>query len=225
MNDKIRYKIKSDNIWKENIEIFFKNNKSQVLQILKRSGKNKVGGVFNLEFNKIIELSSGDEDEIFFPFEVIWTKYLWESHPLNNNTSYFILTGNELNNVFKNFLGASIELGIKEQFHVVFSLAGVFGCRISIDEIPSFCNNSMNEYLELFSRVIKQYEMYNSYLMGENGFFNQNLNQINIYNEQVKLYKNIEYIDKLNKKINDVIKIVMEKFKNMKIDFFTVLFI
>jgi hypothetical protein len=61
--------------------------------------------------------------------------------------------------------------------------------------------------------------------MGENGFFNQNLNQINIYNEQVKLYKNIEYIDKLNKKINAVIKIVMEKFKNMKIDFFTVLFI
>ncbi len=29
MNDRIKYKIKSNKIWKENIEVLFKNNKLQ----------------------------------------------------------------------------------------------------------------------------------------------------------------------------------------------------
>lgn len=224
MNNKIKYKIKSNKIWKENIEVFFQNNKLQALNLLKKSGTNKIGGIFDPEFNKIIVLCQSDSDDLFFPFEVIWTKYLWESHPPIENTTYFILTSKELTEVFKNFLGASLELGIKEQFHVIISKDGVFGCRISIEDIPNINNPNTSEYLELFSRVVKQYEMYNSYLMGENGFFNQKLDDINIYNEQTKLYKNQEYINKLNKKINDVIQIVMDNFKNMKIEFFTVFF-
>ncbi len=224
MNNRIKYKIKSNKIWKENIEVFFQNNKSQVLNLLRKAGTYKIGGVFDTEFNKIIVLCQSDSEQLFFPFEVIWTKYLWESHPPIDNTTYFILTSVELNEVFKNFLGASLELGVNEQYHVIISMGGVFGCRISIEEIPNIHNPNTDECLELFSRVIKQYEMYNSYLMGENGFFNQNLEDINIYNEQIKLYKNIEYVDKLNKKINEVIQIVMDNFKSMKIEFFTVFF-
>ncbi len=224
MGDKIRYKIKSDKTDEYAIEKFFTVNKNQIQNILKKASNKKVGGVFDIQLNKILTIVTGNENELYFPFEVIWTKYLWESHPLINKTTYFILTSGELNDVFKNFLGASLELGVIEQYHCIFTLQGVFGCKIAIDQIPSFQNEEIDEYLELFSRVVKQYEMYNAYLMGENGFFNQNLNDINIYNEQVKLYKNKEYIDKLNLKINQVIKIVMENFKDMTITFFAVFF-
>ncbi len=224
MGDKIKYKIKSDKIDEYSIEKFFTINKNQIQNILKKASNKKVGGVFDIQLNKILTIVTGNENELYFPFEVIWTKYLWESHPLIDETTYFILTSGELNDVFKNFLGASLELGVKEQYHCIFTLHGVFGCKIAIDQIPSFQNKEIGEYLELFSRVVKQYEMYNSYLMGENGFFNQNLNNISIYNEQVKLYKHKEYIDKLNIKINQVIKIVMENFKDMTITFFAVFF-
>ncbi len=227
MNDKIKYKITSDapKSGGFNIKDFFIQNKHVILNMLNKAGKNRIGGVFDPELNKIIKITEGNSDEIYLPFEIIWTKYLWVSHPFIQNSTYFILSGDELNQVFRNFLGASMELGVKEQYNVVFSKNGVFGSKISIDKIPNISNDlTIEEYLDLFSRVAQQYQMYNSYLMGENGFFNQDINNVSIYDEQIKLYKKEDFINKLNEKINEVIKIVMEKYSQMKLEFFVVFF-
>jgi hypothetical protein len=227
MNDKIKYKITSDapKSGGFNIKDFFIQNKHIILNMLNKAGKNRIGGVFDPELNKIIKITEGNSDEIYLPFEIIWTKYLWVSHPFIQNSTYFILSGDELNQVFRNFLGASMELGVKEQYNVVFSKNGVFGSKISIDKIPNISNDlTIEEYLDLFSRVAQQYQMYNSYLMGENGFFNQDINNVSIYDEQIKLYKKEDFINKLNEKINEVIKIVMEKYSQMKLEFFVVFF-
>ncbi len=143
----------------------------------------------------------------------------------SNNFSYFILSGDNVSDIIKNFIGASLELGVKSQYRVLISKFGVFGCKISIDEIPLPNQISIPEYLELISLVGKQYELFNTLMLGEIGFLNNNnISNAKIYDGQIQLYKSDSNIEKLNNKMNEIIKIVMKKFSNIKLEFFVLFF-
>ncbi len=230
MNDKIKYrnkyKISSDDIESiVNIKDFFSKDKKCIFEILNKYPNKKVGGIFNLNLNQIIKLTEETNSELYFPFEVIWTKYLWETNIIDNNFSYFILSGDNVSDIIKNFIGASLELGVKSQYRVLISKFGVFGCKISIDEIPLPNQISIPEYLELISLVGKQYELFNTLMLGEIGFLNNNnISNAKIYDGQIQLYKSDSNIEKLNNKMNEIIKIVMKKFSNIKLEFFVLFF-
>lgn len=230
MDDKIKYKnkykISSENIESIiNIKDFFLTNKRLIFEILSKYPKKKVGGIFDLNLNKIIKITEETNHELYFPFEVIWTKYLWETNIINNNFSYFILSGDNIADIIKNFIGASLELGVKSQYHVLISKYGIFGCKISIDNIPLPNEISIPEYLELISMVAKQYELYNTFMLGEIGFLNNdNISSAKIYLGQINLYISESNIQKLNNKMNEIIKIVMKKFSNIKMEFFVLFF-
>jgi hypothetical protein len=81
MGDRIyKYKIKTDKTDETNIQKFLYANKNKIQKIINKASNIKVGGVFDTELNKIIILAAGNETELYFPFEIIWTKYLWQTH-------------------------------------------------------------------------------------------------------------------------------------------------